>query len=146
MAARRSLPGTRPAGGGPEAPLTIGRLRIAPAAREASVAGIGVHLSAQEFDLLAVLASDLDRVWSFEDLTAHVWRTAYLGDRDHVNSAIKRLRGRLARHPGIQIASVRGVGYRLMVGGTSSVPTALSDVLRRPQRRALPDDGEEDAA
>ncbi len=131
---------------GPAAPLIIGTLRIASASREVSVAGIRVHLSAQEFDLLAALASDPHRVWSFEDLTAQVWRTDYLGDREHVNSAIKRLRRRLAGRPGIRIVSVRGVGYRLMVGGTSSVPTALSDVLRRPQRRALPDDGEEDAA
>ncbi|WP_347978692.1 winged helix-turn-helix domain-containing protein [Microbacterium sp. ProA8] len=131
---------------GPAAPLIIGTLRIASASREVSVAGIRVHLSAQEFDLLAALASDTHRVWSFEDLTAQVWQTDYLGDREHVNSAIKRLRRRLAGRPGIRIVSVRGVGYRLMVGGTSSVPTALSDVLRRSQRRPLPDDDEEDAA
>jgi DNA-binding response OmpR family regulator len=133
-------------GAGPAAPLIIGTLHITSASREASVAGIRVHLSAQEFDLLAALASDTQRVWSFEDLTAQVWRTDYLGDREHVNSAIKRLRRRLAGRPGIRIVSVRGVGYRLMVGGTSSVPTALSDVLRRPQRGSLPDDAEEDAA
>lgn len=130
----------------PAAPQIIGTLRIASASREVSVAGIRVHLSAQEFDLLAALASDTHRVWSFEELTVLVWQTDYLGDREHVNSAIKRLRRRLAGRPGIRIVSVRGVGYRLTVGGTSSVPTALSDVLRRPPRRPLPDEDEEDAA
>ena len=127
-------------------PLMIGTLRIASASREVSVAGIRVHLSAQEFDLLAALASDTHRVWSFEDLTARVWRTDYLGDREHVNSAIKRLRRRLAGRPGIRIVSVRGVGYRLMVGGASSVPAPLSDALRRQQPRPLPDGAAEDAA
>jgi DNA-binding winged helix-turn-helix (wHTH) protein len=131
---------------GPAAPLIIGTLRIASASREVSVAGIRVHLSAQEFDLLAALASDTHRVWSFEDLTAQVWRTEYLGDREHVNSAIKRLRRRLSGRPGIRIVSVRGVGYRLVVGGASSVPTVLTDALRRSQRRPLPDDAAEDAA
>ncbi|WP_163617883.1 winged helix-turn-helix domain-containing protein [Microbacterium sp. B35-30] len=131
---------------GPAAPLIIGTLRIASASREVSVAGIRVHLSAQEFDLLAALASDTHRVWSFEDLTAQVWQTDYLGDREHVNSAIKRLRRRLAGRPGIRIVSVRGVGYRLMVGGASSVPTPLSDALRRSQRRPRTDDAAEDAA
>ena len=140
-----------PAAGEPHAPdssgpLMIGTLRIASASREVSVAGIRVHLSAQEFDLLAALASDTHRVWSFEDLTARVWRTDYLGDREHVNSAIKRLRRRLAGRPGIRIVSVRGVGYRLMVGGASSVPAPLSDALRRQQPRPLPDGAAEDAA
>jgi DNA-binding winged helix-turn-helix (wHTH) protein len=130
----------------PAGPLIIGTLRIASASREVSVAGIRVHLSAQEFDLLAALASDTHRVWSFEELTEQVWRTDYLGDREHVNSAIKRLRRRLAGRPGIRIVSVRGVGYRLMVGGASSVPTPLSDALRRSQRRPLTDDPAEDAA
>lgn len=131
---------------GSAAPLIIGTLHIASASRQVSVAGIRVHLSAQEFDLLAALASDIHRVWSFEDLTAEVWRTDYLGDREHVNSAIKRLRRRLAGRPGIRIVSIRGVGYRLMVGGASSVPTPLSDALRHPQRRPSPDDAAEDAA
>ncbi|MFK4835349.1 winged helix-turn-helix domain-containing protein [Microbacterium sp. ZW T2_14] len=119
-------------------PTVIGPLRIASAAREVSVAGIRLHLSAQEFDLLAALASDTRRVWSFAELTERVWRTDYLGDREHVNSAIKRLRRRLAGRPGIRIVSVRGVGYRLMAGG-ESVATPVSDPRRREQRQ-LPDD------
>ena len=128
----------------PTAPLVIGPLRISSAAREVSVAGIRLHLSAQEFDLLAALASDTRRVWSFEELTLSVWRTDYLGDREHVNSAIKRLRRRLAGRPGIRIVSVRGVGYRLMVGG-AAVVTPVSDPRRR-EHRQLPDDAAEDAA
>lgn len=119
-----------PGGSEPSASFTIGRLHICPRAREASVDGVLLRLSAQDFDLLAALASDVDRVWSFEDLSTRVWRTDYLGDRDHVNSAVKRLRRRLADRRGIEIVSVRGVGYRLSVSNAPSVPAALAEAIR----------------
>jgi len=97
----------------PEDPAPVPALRIVSAARQAYVRGVGLRLSTQEFDLLAALASDTDRVWTFEELTAQVWRTRYMGDREHVNSAVKRLRRRLPVQGGVRIVSVRGIGYRL---------------------------------
>jgi len=114
----------------PAESFSVGRLRIRPLAREASIDGVPLRLSAQDFDLLAALASDVERVWSFEDLTARVWRTGYLGDRDHVNSAVKRLRRRLAGRQGVEIVSVRGVGYRLSVRSAPAVPAALAEAIR----------------
>ncbi|MBE1877925.1 winged helix-turn-helix domain-containing protein [Myceligenerans pegani] len=96
-------------------PIGRGPLTLDLAAREVRVHGREVHLSAQEFDLLATLASQPGRVWTFAELTAHVWGTRYLGDADAVTSAIKRLRRRLPRLRGLEVASVRGVGYRLRV-------------------------------
>jgi DNA-binding response OmpR family regulator len=68
-----------------------------------------------EFDLLATLALEAGRVWSFAELTARVWQLPYLGDSDQVTSAVKRLRKRLAPVRDVEVASVRGVGYRLRV-------------------------------
>jgi DNA-binding response OmpR family regulator len=68
-----------------------------------------------EFDLLATLALEAGRVWSFAELTARVWQLPYLGDSDQVTSAVKRLRKRLAPVPDVEVASVCGVGYRLRV-------------------------------
>lgn len=96
-------------------PIVRGPLVLDLAAREVRVRNTDVHLSAQEFDLLATLASHPSRVWTFAELTAHVWGTAYLGDPDTVTSAIKRLRRRIPRLRGLEIASVRGIGYRLRV-------------------------------
>lgn len=95
--------------------LVRGPLEVDLAAREVIASGDRIHLSMREFDLLAALASDVDRVWSFAELTHHVWRTGYLGDPDPVISAVKRLRKRLLTVPELEIASVRGVGYRLLV-------------------------------
>lgn len=86
--------------------------------REASWCGRPLALSARELNLLATLAGDVDRVWTFEELTTTVWHTGYLGDSDAVVSAVKRLRRHLeAVTSDVRIASVRAVGYRLVVAG-----------------------------
>lgn len=96
-------------------PLLAGPLRVDLAGREVVARGRRIYLSAREFDLLATLALEAGRVWSFGELTARVWRLPYLGDSDPVTSAVKRLRKRLAPVRDVEIASVRGVGYRLKV-------------------------------
>jgi hypothetical protein len=97
------------------APLVAGPLLVDLAGREVTALGRRVYLSAREFDLLATLALEAGRVWSFAELTARVWQLPYLGDSDPVTSAIKRLRKRLAPVRDVEVASVRGVGYRLRV-------------------------------
>ncbi len=96
-------------------PLVAGPLLVDLAGREVTAQGRRVYLSAREFDLLATLALEAGRVWSFAELTARVWQLPYLGDSDPVTSAIKRLRKRLAPVRDVEVASVRGVGYRLKV-------------------------------
>lgn len=96
-------------------PLVAGPLFVDLAGREVTALGRRVYLSAREFDLLATLALEAGRVWSFAELTARVWRLPYLGDSDPVTSAVKRLRKRLAPVRDVEVASVRGVGYRLRV-------------------------------
>ncbi|GAB3095403.1 winged helix-turn-helix domain-containing protein [Isoptericola nanjingensis] len=95
--------------------IVLGALEVDLAAREVIAGGVPVHLSIREFDLLVVLASAPDRVWSFAELTSTVWRTGYLGDPDPVVSAVKRLRKRLRVLPELRVSSVRGIGYRLVV-------------------------------
>lgn len=96
-------------------PLMAGPLLVDLAGREVTALGRRVYLSAREFDLLATLALEAGRVWSFAELTARVWQLPYLGDSDPVTSAVKRLRKRLAPVRDVEVASVRGVGYRLRV-------------------------------
>lgn len=84
--------------------------------REASWRGAAIPLSAREFDIIATLAGDPGRVWTFQALTRAVWRSEYFGDSDAVVSAVKRLRRRLAvTAEELNVASVRGVGYRLVL-------------------------------
>ncbi|GAA4426962.1 winged helix-turn-helix domain-containing protein [Actinokineospora soli] len=93
-----------------------GGLRMDADQRAATWHAAPLPLSARDFDLLFALAGDPGRVWSFADLTQHVWGRTYVGDSQAVVSAVKRLR-RALRHaaPGVGVESVRGVGYRLAV-------------------------------
>jgi hypothetical protein len=97
--------------------VSAGPLVIDLAGREVTASGKTLHLSAREFDLLALLASDVGRVWSFAALTEGVWGTDYLGDREQLTSTVKRLRKRLGVGSGCEVRSVHGVGYRLRVPG-----------------------------
>src|SRR5699024_11828702 len=100
--------------------VTIGgrRLTIDRMLRQVTWDDKVVHLSPREFELLAMLAADTGRVWTFEEIIATVWKTRYLGDTDMVFSAVKRLRRRLASAIAeLRIVSVRGVGFRLVVAG-----------------------------
>jgi len=103
--------------------VEFGKLRMDADLREATWRGSPVSLSAREFDLLFALTRDPGRVWTFAELTTHVWERPYLGDMEAVVSAVKRLRRQLrASAPGVHVESVRGVGYRLAVIDTSTDP------------------------
>ena len=103
--------------------VEFGKLRLDADLRETLWRGSLVPLSAREFDLLFALTRDPGRVWTFAELTTHVWERPYLGDIEAVVSAVKRLRRQLrAAAPGVQVESVRGVGYRLVVTDLPDAP------------------------
>jgi two-component system, OmpR family, response regulator MtrA len=96
--------------------VECGKLRLNADLREATWGGTALPLSAREFDLLFSLSCDPGRVWTFAELTTHVWNRPYLGDTDAVVSAVKRLRRQIREVTGsVLVESVRGVGYRLVV-------------------------------
>jgi DNA-binding response OmpR family regulator len=103
--------------------VEFGKLRLDADLRETLWRGSPVPLSAREFDLLFALTKDPGRVWTFAELTTQVWERPYLGDIEAVVSAVKRLRRQLrAAAPGVQVESVRGVGYRLVVTDLPDAP------------------------
>lgn len=83
-------------------------------------------LTPLERSMLHLLMSEEGRVWSFDELTRHAWRTER-GDASRVHALVKRLRAKLAeaRVP-LTIESVRGVGFRV-------VRTAADDATTRPR-------------
>jgi two-component system response regulator VicR len=105
--------GPRPAEG--DAPLVrAGALRLDPARREARWGDALLELTAQEFDLLHVLAAHPGQVLSREQLLEQVWGYDYYGDLRVVDAAVKRLRARLRAATDQEVvATVRSVGYRL---------------------------------
>ena len=76
-----------------------------------------IPLTAREFDLLAFLAQNPNRVWGKDDLFERVWGLDALGDSGTVVVHIKKIREKLeldAQNPQY-IETVWGAGYRLRV-------------------------------
>ncbi len=73
----------------------------------------------KEFELLSVLASRPNHVFTRELLLERVWGYDYEGDEQTLNVHIKRIREKLRKLTNeVQIVTVRGVGYKLEVLGT----------------------------
>lgn len=72
-----------------------------------------VNLTAKEFDLLQLFASNPGKVYSRENLLETVWRYDYLGDLRTVDVHIRRLREKIEKNPSQPelIYTKWGVGY-----------------------------------
>lgn len=72
-----------------------------------------IRLTAKEFDLLEVFATNRGRVYSREELLEAVWHYAYKGDDRTVDVHIRRLREKIERNPNQPefIFTKWGVGY-----------------------------------
>jgi two-component system response regulator ResD len=94
-------------------PMSFDRLLIDPAAREVTVDGLPVTLTAREFDLLVFLARSPRHAFRREELLEHVWGFTY-GDTATVTVHIRRLREKIERRPSAprHVVTVWGVGYR----------------------------------
>jgi DNA-binding response OmpR family regulator len=105
---RRSVAGTAEV-------LSAGDLVVDRRTRRVTVRDASVVLSAKEFDLLARLASDPNRVFTKEELLREVWGFRALGRTRTLESHASRLRRKLAVTDGDRfVVNVWGVGYRLL--------------------------------
>jgi len=105
----------RPRGG--EAVVSVrsfGELRIDPASREVTVAGVDVDLTRIEFDLLDMMASNPRTVLARQQLLDHVWGPGWFGDDHVVDVHVANLRKKidLPDRPSF-VRTVRGVGYSM---------------------------------
>src|SRR3954451_25132527 len=99
-------------------PVTVGGLHIDPARRQARVDGHDIELTAHEFDLLYVLASNSGIVFSRDALVQRVWGgDAHITARS-VDTLVKRLRRKIETDPADPryIATVWGTGYKFIDG------------------------------
>jgi two-component system, OmpR family, alkaline phosphatase synthesis response regulator PhoP len=91
-------------------------------AREVLVDGKPVALTRHEFDLLAALAGNPQRVFTRSELLDRVWGRDFVGTDRVVDTRLNALRRKLGedgRQPRF-IAAVRGVGYRFLTGPSDS--------------------------
>jgi two-component system OmpR family response regulator len=94
--------------------LTVGALRLDPAARRAWHNGVELQLSAKELSMLETFmrrpGDVLSRLWLLE----HAWDAAYENRSNVIDANVRRLRRKLGEHDrDATIETVRGAGYRL---------------------------------
>lgn len=79
-----------------------------------TVNGSEVPLTKKEVELLWTLAKNSSNVFSRDNLLDSLWGYDYYGDSRTVDSHIKRMRAKLDKfeHPGWEIKTIWGVGYR----------------------------------
>ena len=93
--------------------IRIHDMTINIANRSVVIDGEDVNLTAKEFDLLQLFASNPGKVYSRENLLETVWKYDYLGDLRTVDVHIRRLREKIERNPSQPeyIFTKWGVGY-----------------------------------
>ncbi len=95
--------------------IVIGGLFIDLESRIVLVDSETKELTFKEFELLATLAKNPNRVFTRDQLFAKVWGSDFLGESRTVDVHIRYLREKLENNPSQpkHIQTVRGVGYRL---------------------------------
>lgn len=96
--------------------IQVGPMHINRQNYEVRFGNKSLFLPLKEFDLLSLLASRPNQVFTRDLLLERVWGYDYEGDDQTLNVHIKRLREKLKEMTStIKITTVRGVGYRLEV-------------------------------
>ena len=125
------LPGASPVELETRLRLVVDRARSEAAGRSASVGDLVVDeesyqvrlrgqpldLTFREFELLKALATAPNRVFTREVLLQEVWGYDYFGGSRTVDVHVRRLRAKLGPEYESMIATMRGVGYKLVPPG-----------------------------
>ena len=94
---------------------TVGDLRLDLGRHRVDVAGEPVHLTRAEFRLLALLATEPERVFTRREIMEHLWQSSYVGDERACDIHISNVRRKIEDDPRKpeRLVTVRGVGYAL---------------------------------
>jgi len=104
-------------GSGREGLLAVGALQIDNAARRVKLGDDEIPLTMTEFNLLAVLAANPERVLTRAQLRDKVWGYPHDLDDHSVDPHVQRLRRKLTEYTntGVNLEAVPGLGYRLSI-------------------------------
>ena len=94
--------------------IILGDLHIDTELYHVTVGGKPIHLSTKEMQLLILLASNPNRVYSTEQLYDLIWGEGHYGDLKTVSVHISTLRKKIEKYPAKPeyIITIRGFGYK----------------------------------
>ena len=95
--------------------LSVGRLRFNFSRYEVHMGNAKLELTPKEYELLKMLATNLGKVFTREQLLEKVWGYEYFGDTRTVDVHVRHLRAKMAGDPETAdaVETIRGFGYRL---------------------------------
>jgi DNA-binding response OmpR family regulator len=81
---------------------------------EVTLAGQPLILTNYEFDILALLLSRVDKIFSKSEIYSNIWQGTYLGDDNTINVHISNLRAKIASHTEEEyIRTIWGIGFKM---------------------------------
>jgi two-component system, OmpR family, alkaline phosphatase synthesis response regulator PhoP len=96
--------------------VSLGGIVLYPQQRTAFVGDRQLDLTPKEYDLLTLLLSKPDRVYSREQLLDLVWGMEYVGGTRTVDIHVQRVRKKLGENYMEIIQTVHGIGYKALGG------------------------------
>ena len=76
--------------------------------------GKAVELPQKEFNLLYLLASNIGRIYTRQQIMDEIWAGAVAPSAHTLDVHISRLRERFKNNPDFEIVTVRGLGYKMI--------------------------------
>jgi DNA-binding response OmpR family regulator len=104
----------RPEAGAEDHVVRVGDLVVDPVSYQVRLHGRLLDLTYKEFELLRFLASRPGRVSTRAQLLQEVWGYDFFGGTRTVDVHVRRLRAKLGPEYESMIATIRGVGYKLL--------------------------------
>lgn len=81
--------------------------------RKVTISGKTIEFTPKEYDLLALLISNLERIYRRDELLDLVWGIEYIGGTRTVDIHVQRLRKKLGTTHQNLIQTVFGIGYKM---------------------------------
>ncbi len=106
---------------------SVGDLVVDEDSYQVRLRGQPLDLTFKEFELIKALAAAPNRVFTRELLLQEVWGYDYFGGSRTVDVHVRRLRAKLGPEYESMIATVRGVGYKLVPPGQRDASSADID-------------------
>jgi len=96
--------------------ISSGELSVDLAHRKVRVGGQVIKLTKKEFDILRILARNMGRVVTHNDLMTQIWGPGHVDDIAYLRSYVRMLRKKLDDNPASPrfIENEPGIGYRLI--------------------------------
>ena len=95
--------------------IQLGTLSINPVSYEVRLNNQLITLRYKEYELLRLLASNPEKVFSRENLLNQIWGYEYFGGTRTVDVHIRRIRSKIEDAKDLKIETVWNVGYRLNI-------------------------------